>query len=94
MAAIQLTVKNKNTGNVCYSYIKCIGDFDMLYNKLLKIANRILNENQHNWQMYIYNYYHTHWWHVKSIKRLLCAYGKYYFMYGDTGYDYIYTIKL
>lgn len=93
MAQIKFTVRNCNTGKVLYSCIKMSGDFQKLYDKLLSMANRILEEHRYDNLMYIYNYYTTHWWHVRRLNRLLCAHGRYYFQYNDSSsISYTYSI--
>lgn len=93
MAQIKFTVRNCNTGKVLYSCIKMSGDFQELYDKLLQVANRILADCIHDSSMYIYNYNRWHWRHSDRFRKLLCAHGRYYFMYSDSsGYSYTYTI--
>lgn len=92
MAQIKFTCKNSTTGKVSYSCVKMTGTYEECYEKLLSLANRILQEYRHTYQMYIYNYVSVHWWHTRRFNRLLCAYGKPYFMYSDEAYSYYYSI--
>ena len=93
MAQIKLIVRNRTTGKVCYSAVKATGSFDNLYTKLLDVANRIFQENRHIAGYYIYGHPYYHWYTgADHFSRLLCAYNTYYFSYGDSAYDYVYSI--
>ena len=93
MAQIKFTVRNCNTGKVLYSCIKMSGDFQELYDKLLQVANRILEEHRYDYLMYIYNNSATYWWNMRPLNRLLCAHGRYYFQYSDSAsISYTYSI--
>lgn len=87
-----MVVRNKTTGKILYSCIKASGEFDLLYNKLLQVANRIFAEHKNHSGYYIYNYYCSHWIGTNRLKKLLCAYNTYYFEYSDCAYSYLYSI--